>query len=268
MTIPQSYRAGSALYGDDFDREAIVKWFGEEELGYFDLADGGSSYDYGYHALNRAHAFRHLKDMHFARCLALGCARGDELLPLEGQVDEVVALEPAEQWWSDRIGNVRARYLKPVPSGDIPLDSATIDLITCFGVLHHIPNVSHVVSELARVAKPGAFFLLREPNHSMGDWRKPRRGLTRNERGIPEAWLEAVLDDHGFQIERKTRCMFNPLTTLLRKQGVRDGFNSPWAVRLDALVSRAFSFNLHYWRDKAWKKLGPSSSFYVLRKLG
>ena len=259
------YLRGEALYGDDLDADGIRKWFEEEELGYFELAHGDSDYDYSYHALNQAHGFRHLRGT-FERCLALGCARGDEVLPLQGRVGEIVAIEPAREWWSDRIGDIPARYLMPQPSGDLALDDASVDLITCFGVLHHIPNVSHVLHELGRVARPGAVFLLREPILSMGDWRKPRPGLTRNERGLPQQWLEPTLSDAGFVIERRTRCAFNPLTRVMMKLGALQPFNRPLPVKADWLASKLLSFNIHYWRDTTWKKLGPSANFYVLRR--
>src|SRR5438034_6737267 len=39
----------------------------------------------------------------------------------------------------------RSRYVKPRTNGDMPFDRETFDLITCFGVLHHIANISHVM---------------------------------------------------------------------------------------------------------------------------
>ena len=265
MPSIDAYLRGQALYGDDLDTDGIRKWFEEEEQGYFELANADAAYDYSYHALNRMHAFRYLKG-HFDRCLAFGCARGDELIPLQGRVGEIVAIEPARQWWSDRIGDIPARYLMPQMSGDIALDDNSVDLITCFGVLHHIPNVSHVLRELSRVARPGAVFLLREPINSMGDWRKPRRGLTRNERGLPQRWLEKTLADVGFVTERRARCALNPLTKVMLKLGVKQPYARPSLVAADWLASTLLSFNVHYQRDNLWKKLGPSSISYVLRR--
>lgn len=260
------YLNGKRLYGDEFSAAEIDRWFQEEKQGYFDLADGSGAYDYAYHALNRAHGFRYLGDGRFGRCLALGCARGDELLPIASRIGEVVALEPAEQWWSGHIGGSPTRYLKPVPSGQIALEDDSVDLITCFGVLHHIPNVTAVIGELARVARPGAIFLLREPMHSMGDWRKPRKGLTKNERGLPEKWMERTLASAGFTVERKARCIFSPLATVAKKTGISAPLNHAPVVALDRLASWLTGGNRHYWRDRPWKKIAPSSIFWVLKR--
>jgi ubiquinone/menaquinone biosynthesis C-methylase UbiE len=81
------------------------------------------------------------------------------------------------------LNGVPLTYVKPVASGTLPFPDGTFDLITFSGVLHHIPNVSYVVGELARVVTPDGYLLLREPIHSMGDWRGPRRGLTKKNAG-------------------------------------------------------------------------------------
>ena len=86
---------------------------------------------------------------------------------------------PSDAFTRQRVFGVPCHYVKPVESGNLPFDDACFDLLTCFGVLHHIPNVSHVVGELARCLKPGGYALMREPVISMGDWRQPRAGLTR-----------------------------------------------------------------------------------------
>ena len=50
----------------------------------------------------------------------------------------------------------------------LPFDNATFDLVLCNSVLHHLHNPERVLSELLRVARPGAAFLLR-------DLRRPTR---------------------------------------------------------------------------------------------
>ena len=144
--------------------------------------------------------------------------------------------------------------------------TGTADLATCLGVLHHIPNAGHVLAEIARVLRPGGIFLMREPILTMGDWRRPRRGLTQNERGFPLAWLDAR-SRSGFRVVAAAAlhvpadqngsaacCVSGPV------------YNNKALTFADGLISRAFAWNLHYHRDTMFKKVAPGSVFYVLEK--
>jgi 2-polyprenyl-3-methyl-5-hydroxy-6-metoxy-1,4-benzoquinol methylase len=156
--------------------------------------------------------------------------------------------------------------MKPAISGDISLPDNAADLATCLGVLHHIPNASHVLREIARVMKPGGIFLIREPILTMGDWRKPRRGLTRNERGFPLAWLDQKLSAAGFRVVRRRLCMFPGTKRLGRALRLDPIYNNRLLTALDWLASSMFAWNLHYHRDTMVKKVAPGSVFYVLEK--
>ncbi len=257
--------SGEHLFGDDFDREAIRHWYAQEEHGYYQLARSGGAYVYGYHALNAFHAFRFLA-RRYGTCLAFGCARGDDVMPLAGRVDRFIAIEPAEQWWSTSIAGTPAQYLKPSPEGNIPLDDAVVDLIVCLGVLHHIPNASHVFSEMLRVLAPGGNLVVREPICTMGDWRRPRKGLTPNERGFPPGWMEARAAAGGLALRRKAYCLFPLTTRVARWLGMEPAFNRPILVQMDALLSLLFCWNLHYHRDSPVKKLAPIDICCVLEK--
>lgn len=264
-TLAPEVLNGSKLHGDDFTPAQIADWFEQERRGYYDIADN-ADYAYGYHALNRFHGYGLLKGR-YRRCLAIGCAKGEEILPIADKVDEIVAIEPAEPWWSDQIGGTPARYMAPSETGDIALEDGSVDLVTCFGVLHHIPNVSHVMEEIARVMRPGALFLLREPSASMGDWRKPRPGMTANERGIPRDWMISTAERLGLEVVRAAHCDFGPMGRIAAPLGVKP-HNSMPIVMADALISRLLGWNNRYWRPTALSKLAPASVFYVLRKPG
>ena len=276
MAIPVATEreiSGDTLYGDNFSSDHIQEWYDSEVNGYFDLltkhykvTNSDSQYNYEYDALNKFHAIGKLRKRQFGTCLALGCAAGDDIAPLGKVVERFIAIEPAEQWWRNEIGGKPATFLKPSAVGDIALNSATVDLATSFGVLHHIPNVSHVVAEIARVLRPGGLFVLREPISSMGDWRKLRPGLTANERGLPVDWFEAVASATGFKIAARRVCMFGPLSTITRKLGISLPYAKMPIVKLDWLVSEAFRWNSRYWRDTFSKKLAPSSAFWILER--
>jgi SAM-dependent methyltransferase len=277
MGIPSASKdeiTGRTLYGDNFSPDQIQNWFETEITGYFDLltnhykiTNDDNQYAYEYNALNRFHAVNALLNRKFDSCLALGCAAGDDIAPLAPSVRRFIAIEPAEKWWRDDIAGKPAKYMKPSAFGDIALESGTVDLATSFGVLHHIPNVSHVVGEIARVLRPGGLFVLREPISSMGDWRKPRPGMTANERGLPIEWFEELARAKRFSIITHHVCMFNPISMIAKKLGIKRPLTVMPVVVVDWLFSEALRWNVRYWRDSFIKKLAPSSAFWVLERL-
>lgn len=276
MAIPPASEeeiSGRSLYGDNFSPDEIREWYDSEVTGYFDLlskhyklTDEDNKYNYEYVALNHFHAIGALLDKQFDTCLALGCAAGDDIAPLAAVVRRFIAIEPAENWWQHEIGGKPANYMKPSAIGDIELESATVDLATSFGVLHHIPNVSHVVGEISRVLKPGGLFVLREPISSMGDWRKTRAGLTANERGLPIHWFETLALSAGFNILARRACMFAPLSMIAKKLKISMPFARMSIVKLDWLISEAFRWNASYRRETFAKKFAPSSAFWILER--
>lgn len=261
------YFSGRKLYGNDFSQDQIDAWFADEADGYFNLtqSDGNGGYAYGYHALNRKHGFSRLPQKRFAHVLGVGSAYGEELKPILACCDRVSILEPSDGFKSTELNGVPINYVKPIASGDVPFGSNSLDLITCLGVLHHIPNVSKVVSEFYRVLKPEGYVVLREPIISMGDWRKPRTGLTKRERGIPLPVLRGFLEQSGFRVTSERKCMFS-LTSRLRHAVPGPVFNNTAIVLLDAALSALPIWPRVYHARNALQKLRPTSVYYVLQK--
>jgi len=262
------YFSGRALYGDPFDEAAIADWYAGEEYGYYELVQK-ENWDtkYEYCALNFFHAFAALKEQRFETCLVLGCADGTDVEPIAPQVGRFLAIEPVERWWRRDIGGVPAEYQKPTMRNDLSSPDDSVDLAISLGFLHHIPNVSHVLREVSRVLRSGGVFVLREPIHTMGDWRYPRRGLTKNERGLPPDWLHRMLGDTGFRVVRRSYYAVPTTERFARFLGIRMPYNSRAVVAVDAVMSRLLSLNLHYHRDTLVKKLAPTAVFYLLRKV-
>lgn len=259
--------SGTQLYGNDFSQDRIDAWFADEADGYYNLTQSSDTakYVYGYHALNKTHGFSALPKRQFGHVLGVGSAYGDELEPLFACSDRISILEPSDGFKSTVLNGVPVNYFKPVASGDIPFDSNSLDLITCLGVLHHIPNVSKVVNEFYRVLRPGGYALVREPIISMGDWRKPRAGLTRRERGIPLQLIREFVELAGFKVVRERKCMFS-LTSRLRYLTAGPVYNNGAIVALDAVLSALPIWPRIYHARNALQKLRPTSAYFVLEK--
>lgn len=267
MNDIESYLSGDRLYGDDLSLEEIRTWYADEEEGYANLGAGDSTqYSYVYHALNWYHAFRKVKTTNRMEILGFGSAYGEELQPLLNRAKSVTIVDPSDAFRRDEIHGVPCRYVKPLPSGVLEFEDASFDMVTAFGVLHHVPNVSFVMSEISRVTRSGGIFLLREPVVSMGDWRFPRAGLTKHERGIPLHLMQSIIHKSGFHIRSESLCVFPPLRTIF-KTIKPDIYNSRILTILDAWASRAFAWNLSYHPRNSWKKVRPSAAFYVLEKI-
>jgi SAM-dependent methyltransferase len=145
-----------------------------------------------------------------------------------------------------------------------PLNDGSADTVTCFGVLHHIAKVSTAVQEIARVMRPGAYALFREPIVSMGDWRYPRAGLTKNERGIPQNIFDRFLGDSGLEVVCRSLIGFGPLMFGARylKGGL---WSNAIMTNLDLLCCRRYrSFGYH--RTRFIERIAPTNLFYVVRK--
>ncbi len=262
------YFLGRKLYGDDFTPDEIAKWFREEEEGHATLGRSKREREgYEYNALNAIHSFRYLGKWKYPDVLSVGGATGDELQPILRQVDRITILEPSSTYRNRILEGVPLRYVKPQPSGIMPFHDSAFDLITSFGCLHHVPNVSTVVREMVRVLRPGGKMLIREPIISMGDWRKPRVGLTKFERGIPLDIFRSTMSDTGVRILQETLGGF-PLTPRLQFLLKGHHYNSYAAVMFDKFASRCFAWNYRYHPTTIFHKFTPTLVSYVLEKPG
>lgn len=263
----ESALRGETIYGDDFSPEEIAAWFEDEREGYASLpyadADG---LVYVYHAMNRVHGFRHLPPARrFRHAMGFGAAYGLELLPLVDRVDGLTVVDPSDKFQCRDIGGRPARWVKPEPSGRLPFPDGDFDLITCLGVLHHIPNVSAVVRELARVLAPGGFLLVREPTTSMGDWRRVRPALTKRERGIPADLLVHTLQNAGLTVLRRTILGFRPWMRVCQLLKL-DLYSHTWSTVIDSWLSALTAWNTRYHTENALRKISPGVAYVVVQK--
>lgn len=260
------FLSGERLYGNDFSRSQLEAWYEGEKEGYAGIVKArDTAYKYEYHQMNVVHGFRHIQIPEHAKALGLGSAYCDEFLPIVERLSLITAVEPSEELFAQSLEGIPIRYVRPTLEGNIPLEDNQFDIVTSFGVLHHIANVSFVITECHRCLKPGGVMLLREPVVSMGDWRFPRRGLTRNERGIPLNLLRQFAEASGFVIERAALLDFPPFVRAMSKLG-RDVYDSEMLTRVDSALSVMFSFNRKYHRTRFLEKFGPATAYLILRK--
>ena len=267
--MENEHLSGETIYGDDFTIEQINNWYQEETEAYANLGSKvQEQYVYSYDALNTLHGFNYIKDKKFENVLGLGAAWGHEYLPIIGQITNLTIIEPSDNLQSDKLGNVRPLYTKPTVKGKIEFPDNHFDLVTTFGTLHHIPNISYVLAELHRVTKPGGYILLREPVISMGDWRKPRTGLTKNERGIPLKKFRSLFKQLNVEILHEGLCFC--MTAFFQRTWIRFSkkpiFTHKSYVWLYKYLSKMFSWNLRYHSTKMLQRIAPQSVFYVLKK--
>jgi SAM-dependent methyltransferase len=256
----------NVLYGDQFTIEEIEDWYNQEKEAYAELGSKDkNNYDYLYHEGNIDRGFRHLKDDALEQVLGFGSAYGEEFIPIISKIKNLTIIEPSDQLKSTKIGDIYPNYIKPSMDGKMNFSDNTFDLITSFGVLHHVPNVSFVLSELIRVLKPGGYIMIKEPISTMGDWSQPREGLTKNERGISLFYFEKIFKDNNVRIVRKTLIdnlavykIVNKIFPIPRK--------SKLFIKFDNFFSKLFSWNYSYHRTSMIKKVAPSGVFYIISK--
>lgn len=262
------FLTGHKLYGDDLSLSEIEDWYNDEKEGYANLgANDKDHYQYGYHNVNKLYGFKYLpKNIKFDIVLGVGAAFGEEFMPIIDQIGELHIIEPSEQLVSNRLGNVSPIYHMPNLSGKIDFPDNHFDLITCFSTLHHIPNVSFVLSEMYRCLKPNGYLLVKEPISTMGDWRKPRPGLTKHERGIPLKLFREMIHRLNFNIIKESFCF--SMTSYICKITRRPVYKNKLYLRFDKLLSIALKNRAYkYHRESFFSRIAPGSVYYVLQKV-
>ncbi|MBL8327723.1 MAG: class I SAM-dependent methyltransferase [Rubrivivax sp.] len=257
---------GEAIYGDDFSDSEIRQWFADEVHGYSSLEhEDARNPVYAYGALDAKYAWPHLPPV-ISEALGLGSAYGLEFVQLAGKVQSLTIVEPEQKFWTDQVAGIPARYEMPASDGRLPYQADRFGLVTAFGVLHHIPNVSAVFGELCRVLRPGGLLILREPIVSMGDWRSSRPGLTARERGLPVGCVRDLARSHGMHLRAEHQIGFGPWLKLCNKLAASSVWNNSSFVGIDRTLSAAFRWNYRYHRTTTWQRFAPTVGVWVCEK--
>jgi SAM-dependent methyltransferase len=267
----KAYFRGEKLIGDDFSSQQLDEWYADEKEGYANLGSkGGDPTDYGYHATNRLYGFRFLPDSAFRNVVGIGSAFGGEFIPYASRIQKLSIVEPSEHLRVAHIGETPVSYSEPNPDGTMPFEDNCFSLVTCFGVLHHIANVSFVLRELVRITEPGGYLLIREPTISMGYWTRPRRGLTKRERGIPRSLFESMIAAHPLKVVHRKLLFTALVSTGINRLAGKVFPSRPWnnaaVVRFDAFMASLTALNYRYHEPRKLLSMRPTNIFYVLNK--
>jgi 2-polyprenyl-6-hydroxyphenyl methylase/3-demethylubiquinone-9 3-methyltransferase len=131
------------------------------------------------HGLNPAR-LRYLRrvlagtDLGGRKTLDVGCGGGllaEELARMGG---EVTGVDPSERSLEAARTHAQQEGLaidyRRATGEALPFPDATFDLVCCCDVLEHVDDLRHVLSEIARVLRPGGIFLYDTINRTFRSW--------------------------------------------------------------------------------------------------
>jgi len=258
------YLKGEKVYGDDFTLDQIKEWYKDEEKGYYNLYNSNNgkekvNYDNKIHSF---YAYDKLCCRKFNNAMGLGSADGREFLPIIHNINQLSIVEIAEEFYKESIEGTPTKYIKPDVSGKLPYADDSFDLIMASSVLHHIPNIKYVWSELDRCLMSGGVLIVQEPIVYMGGMEGQREGLTLRERGIPMIFFsERLLQynvvvkayfDHG--ISRK---IIGPLIN-------KSLMDSNGLLKVDQWLCRKMALKSKYFTNNVMQKLFQAASVYLV----
>lgn len=270
-----AYLDGSRLYGDSFNSAQIETWYKDEEEGYSNLIrNKEQTYNYSYRELDKMYFFDFIKQRtDKVDICGLGSAFAHEFIPVLDNAKSITVIEPSNFFHQDSLNGFPITYKKPTLTGKLDFENEVFDVITCFSVLHHIPNVTYILKELLRCLKQGGILFIREPVVSMrepifsiADFSSPKAGLSRRERGIPIQFFERFIQNSNLELKRKIT-MGIPINKIFwfafKNKSV---YNSKTGVMIDRILSSLLFWNVKYHSYNKYNRIRPSMVLLVLEK--
>lgn len=96
-------------------------------------------------------------------CLDYGAGRGNvRQMNFKDLVAHVAGVDPDEAVFLNPY--LDEAKLLPLPSGEIPFDDGSFDIVYCTNVMEHVETPEATFKEVARVLKPGGIFIAKTPN--------------------------------------------------------------------------------------------------------
>lgn len=101
----------------------------------------------------------------------------------------------------------------------LPFGSGTFDLVAAIDIIEHVPDDTMALAEITRVLRPGGALLMAVPLHP-SRWTE-FDALVGHYRRYTPADLIALLEAHGYRVERSALYGMQPKNTALVKFGMR-----------------------------------------------
>lgn len=240
----------------------VAEWYADEKEGYANLIS--DDYRYGYCQLNIQACFNHLPNKRFNHALGFGSAFGNEFEPITNRLNKITIVESSDLYPHNELNGKPLFYVKPTEDGALPFADGEFDLLTCFGVLHHIANVRQSISEFYRCLAPGGYALIREPSVYMGRWEGPSTNRTKRERGLPLDVMLAAFSEAGFDIQHVQPCCCGAIRRAARFFHVSP-WKSVWITWFDMRLANRLP-KRRYQSSRWHQKIGPGAMAYTLRK--
>jgi len=121
------------------------------------------------HAAEEIAIKRLLRGKHFGRAVDIGGGYGRLCILLEHYADRVVLAEPSQQQLDiakDFLKNHPAVERKLMQADSLKFEDGSVDLITLIRVMHHLPDPTTELSEIARILSDDGYAIIEVANYA------------------------------------------------------------------------------------------------------
>jgi ubiquinone/menaquinone biosynthesis C-methylase UbiE len=121
------------------------------------------------HAAEEVAIRRLLKNRTFKHAVDVGGGYGRICPILKDYADQVTLAEPSQQQLDigkDFLKGKKGIDMVLAQAAELPFKDASIDLVTVFRVIHHLPDPTEEFAEIARILEPNGYLLIEFANYS------------------------------------------------------------------------------------------------------
>ncbi|MDR0228230.1 MAG: class I SAM-dependent methyltransferase [Flavobacteriaceae bacterium] len=193
---------------------------------------------------------------HKGKLLDIGCGTGEFLLAAKNSGWEVVGFEPNNK--ASQLAKTKNLFL--VDSTN-QIEKESLDAITMWHVLEHVPNLEEQIIELHRLLKPGGALIIAVPNFRSYDasyygahW--AAYDVPRHLWHFSQHSIERLFTPFGFDLKEKFPMLFDSFYVSLLSEKYKTGKQNWWKGFTVGLKSNI----------EARKNMEYSSLIYFLQK--